>query len=122
MSKKALIVGNCNYDGPKIVSMIQDNVEDSEAIESKTINEAIKMLKDEHFDLIAVNRVGDKDKKNALELIDWVQKNDKDTPIMIITNFEDKMHESIKHGAVPGFGKKQLESEDTIKLLKKYLK
>lgn len=118
--KKVLVVGHCNYDGPRLVALINENF-NAEAAEAKTTDKAIAELEKEKYALVLVNRIGDKDKRNGLELIDWMQKNQKETKIMLITNFPDKMDEAVKHGAVRGFGKQKLEDPDTINLLEKYL-
>ena len=124
--RKILVVGNCNRDGPRIVAMINHNLKNAEAIEAKTIEKAKEILQRENYDLVLVNRIGDSDKINGLELVGWMQQNTKEqikkTPIMLITNYSDKMKEAEKHGAVHGFGKEKIDDSETLKLLEKHLK
>jgi len=121
--KRVLLVGNCNKDGPAIKGFIEEKF-DAEALDIKTIEEAINILeKEQEFDLIAVNRVGAYDSKNGLGLIDHIKEKNIEIPIMLITNFHDKMQEAIEHGAVQGFGKDSIYKEDekAEEVLEKYL-
>jgi len=120
--KKILLVGNCNLDGPRITEMIESNLK-AKVVEAKEMDRAKEILTNssKSFNLILVNRIGAFDNKNGLELIDHVKKTNIKTPIMLITNYPDKMKEAIKHGAVKGFGKNEIESKETIDLIKKYL-
>ena len=121
IKKKGLVVGNCKFDGPNIVNFIKMIVK-ANAKEAKTIDIAKEILTDKKYDLVTVNRIGNEDNLNGLNLIDWIQNNKKETPIMLITNFSEKMAEAEEHGAVHGFGKSELHSKKTKILLEKYLK
>lgn len=121
MVKKTLVVGNCNYDGPRLVHLIESNFK-AKAEEAKTIKKAIKLIKSKKYDLIIVNRIIDGDRQPGLELVDYIKTKKIKTPIMLITNYKNKMSEAIKHGAIKGFSKAKLNDLGTIRLLKKYLK
>ncbi|MAH03675.1 response regulator [Candidatus Pacearchaeota archaeon] len=118
--KKVLLVGNCNFDGHMIKDYLESNF-NVEVVLIDTIENAKKSLENK-LDLIMVNRIGELDNKNGLELIDYVKEQKIKTPIMLITNYEDSMNEAIKHGGVMGFGKDNLNSKKTGLTLKKYLK
>jgi len=125
MLKKVLVVGNCDYDGPRIVAMINENFKNLNVMESKTIDKAINLIKKNKFELVMVNRIGNEDGRNGLELIDWIRNNKdkklKSTPIMLITNYLDKMNEAMKHGAIKGFGKEDINSSRKLSPIKKHL-
>ena len=69
--KKVLLVGNCNFDAPQIKSVIENNYQ-AEVKDIKTIDEAKMILENEDIDLVLVNRVGDQDQKNGLDLVDYL--------------------------------------------------
>lgn len=119
--KNVIVVGNCNYDGPRICSLVENFGVSS--CDIKSIDEAIDKISKEKFDLILVNRVCVGDDRNGIELIDHIKKKKIDTPIMLITNYPESMKEAVKHGAVVGFGKKDLDDnpEKIRELLKNYL-
>jgi len=123
--KKLLLVGNCNNDGPKLKALFESMLE-IHVDDIKTIEEAKEIIEQEEviYDLIAVNRVGAFDGRSGLELIDYINKNDIDILIMMITNFPDKMDESVVHGAVRGFGKDDALSsnpEKTLEIVGEYM-
>ena len=101
--KKLLCVGNCSFDGPEIKSILENNF-DVEVFDIKTIKESLDKLKHEKIDLIMVNRICSFDNHSGLELIDHIKKSKINIPIMMITNYPDKMEEAIKHGAIKGCG------------------
>jgi len=116
--KKVILVGNCELDGPQMKSVIENNY-DAEVRDVKTMDEAEMIIDNEDLDLILVNRVGDKDGRNGLELVDKVINNDR-VPIILITNYQDKMEEAVLHGAMDGFGKEDILG-DGLENVKKVL-
>ncbi|MBR9705217.1 hypothetical protein GOV12_07430 [Candidatus Pacearchaeota archaeon] len=113
--KKVLVVGNCNFDGPRICKFIDSNFS-AKSCEAKSIKISKDMIKKDKYDLILVNRVCVGDGNMGLELVDYIKNENMDIPTMIITNYKDKMDEAITHGAVKGFGKEDLDSnEDKVR-------
>ena len=89
--KKVLLVGNCNYDGPKISSILKDMYSNVDVDDIKTIKEAKEYLERGKYDLVLVNRLIDIDKEDGLHLVDHVVKYHKDTPIIMISNLPDAL-------------------------------
>ena len=102
--KKSLLVGNCNFDGPQIKSVLENNYE-VEVRDIKTMDEAKMILDNETIDLVLINRVGDQDQKNGLDLVDYLANKGWKPRIILITNYSDKMDEAVLHRALEGFGK-----------------
>ena len=42
-------------------------------------------------------------------------------PVMLVSNYPDAQHEAEAAGAVPGFGKSQVSSAETLERLRTYL-
>ena len=85
---------------------------------------AEQLLSDgEQFDLILVNRVFDTDGGNGIDMIrSWAEKKSAgETPIMLVSNYEDAQQSAIAAGAVPGFGKGSLGTETMLDLLRPHL-
>jgi DNA-binding NtrC family response regulator len=122
--RKVLLVGNCDYDAPRIQSFIESNFK-TKVEDIKTMDEAMHKIETDKQDLILVNRIGDKDQRNGLELIDYMKNKNITTPIMLITNFQDKAEEAVEHGAIEGFGKEDIfgdNQESVIRILDPTLK
>ncbi|MAG01738.1 response regulator [Candidatus Pacearchaeota archaeon] len=119
LNKKVILVGNCDYDGPQIKSFIENNF-NADVEDIKTMDGGIAKL--DNVDLVLVNRVG-RDQRNGLELIDYIKNKNVLIPVMLITNYKDKMDEAMEHGAVEGFGKEDLfnDSERVKQVLSEYL-
>jgi DNA-binding response OmpR family regulator len=118
--KKVLLVGNCNFDAPQIKSVIENNYQ-AEVKDIKTIDEAKMILENEDIDLVLVNRVGDQDQKNGLDLVDYLANKGGKPPIILITNFQEKMDEAVLHGALEGFGKEDILNDEGLETVKNIL-
>lgn len=114
--KRVLIVGNCDFDDSRLVPLIKEEFE-VEVINVKTTSEAENLIDKEQFALIMVNRVGDIDGRMGTELVSYVKGR---APIMLITDLEDAMQESISLGAVQGFGK-SMDDLEIVRHLKFFL-
>ena len=118
--KKVLLVGNCNFDAPQIKSVIENNYQ-AEVKDIKTIDEAKMILENEDIDLVLVNRVGDQDQKNGLDLVDYLANKGGKPPIIRITNCQEKMDEAVLHGALEGFGKEDILNDEGLETVKNIL-
>ena len=119
--KNVLIVGHCNFDHPRISSLIEDNFS-AKTVRAKLMNETKQILEKDNFDLVVINRIGAFDQENGIELIKDLKKDSRfEVPLMLVTNYDDQMDMAIKNGGVPGFGKDKLFDNETIKVLGKYL-
>ena len=119
--KNVLIVGHCDLDNPQITSLIEKNFS-AKVTRVKLLKKTIGYLEKQEYDLVIINRVGAFDQEGGLELIKEIKKDGRfNTPLMMVTNFNDQMDEAIKCGAVAGYGKDKLYDEETVELLSKYL-
>jgi DNA-binding NtrC family response regulator len=121
--KNVLLVGQCNYDGPRIKEILESNFNVS-VDDIKTISEAKKMLVDSSYKLVLVNRIIDLNHEEGIQLVDHVVKEHKSIPIILLSNHDDALATAVEHGAKEGFGKKELYSHDLSrikKILSKYI-
>jgi len=108
---RVLSVGQCGYDSGQIGRGLATRY-DVEVVSADTHNEAISQLRIGRFDLVMVNRVGDRDGAPGLDLIRALKLDPATAtlPILLVSNFEDAQAEAVRAGAIPGFGKADLGS------------
>ncbi|MGR3319797.1 MAG: response regulator [Candidatus Anammoxibacter sp.] len=119
--KNVLVVGHCNLDHPRIVSLLEDNFS-AKTTRVKLLKDTKQLLRDGNYALAIINRIGASDQESGIELIKEIKKDGSlETPLMLVTNYEDQMDLAVKNGGVPGFGKDKLFDKETVELLGNYL-
>lgn len=123
MPKRLLEVGNCAADH-RALSTLVERAFGAEIVRAHTAAEALASLRDGDFDLVVVNRVFDFDGDEGLALIRDVKSNPSlaAVPLMLITNYADHAQSAVNLGAVPGFGKRDLNLPATREKLGEFLK
>lgn len=91
---------------------------DGDVLSVDTADEAKEALSQEDFDVVLVNRELAGDGSSGVDLIEALKKSGVQTPIMLVSDHEDAQEKAVKLGAVRGFGKSQLESRETLKLIR----
>jgi DNA-binding response OmpR family regulator len=78
--------------------------------------EALQKLRESRYHLVLVNRVGDLDGAPGLDLIAALKADDElaSVPVMLVSNLPDAQEEAIAAGALPGFGKAELNSSKAV--------
>ncbi len=122
MTRKVLDVGQCNADNSRISDLLKKNFQ-VEVHRSHSHDEAIQAASKTTYDLVLVNRLLDADGTPGMEILASLKKSPStaDVPVMIVSNFQETQDEAVAHGAVAGFGKAELDSEETLSKLAQYL-
>lgn len=122
MPKQVLDVGNCGYDHSSLKSLIERNF-DAKVLQAHGPNDTLKMLREQTFALVIINRKLDRDHSDGMDILQDIKSDEQlqDTPVMLLSNYEDAQAAAIDAGAAPGFGKKELGKEETIKKLQPFL-
>lgn len=122
MTKRVLAVGNCSYDHGNISAAIRKHF-DAEVAAASDADEAITALTGQAFDLVLINRLLEYDRSSGVDLIRRIKSDPGlgDPPIMLVSNFPEAQAEAVDAGAVLGFGKKALDSSETIARLRPHL-
>lgn len=108
-------------DHPRIASLVEDNFS-AKATRVKMLSETKQCLESNDCDLVIINRIGAFDQESGIELIKDIKKDGRfNAPLMLVTNYQDQMDLSVTSGGVPGFGKEEMFSDSTLKVLEKYL-
>lgn len=122
MPRRVLDVGNCSMDHGAIRAMLEKSF-GAEVVQAHGEQDAVGLLGREKFDLVLVNRKLDQDYSDGLEIIKTIKKDARlsAVPCMLITNYPEHQEAAVAAGAVPGFGKKELYAEETLKRLSNLL-
>lgn len=122
MSRKVLDVGQCNADNSRITNLLKRNF-DVEIHRCHSHDEAFSVALDTAFDLVLINRILDADGTEGMKVLSTLKSAavTSNVPVMIVSNYKEAQEQAIAHGAVEGFGKSKLDSEETLAMLAQYL-
>jgi CheY-like chemotaxis protein len=112
---RILSVGQCGFDGPQIAAFLGREF-GAEVLEADRAAEALDAVKRSHFDLVLVNRVGDRDGASGLDLVRAIRSNPnlERVAVMLVSNYADAQRQAVAAGAFPGFGKAELNSPKAV--------
>ena len=120
--QRVLAVGNCNPDHAAIQRMVESGFV-AVVERARTLAEARTALEQGRWNLVLVNRIGEYDGAEGLDLVRHVQtlpEADR-PPIMLISNYPEAQRAAEQAGAVPGFGKAALGAPATLERLRVFL-
>jgi CheY-like chemotaxis protein len=122
MKKIVMDVGNCRGDHALIAMMLRSHF-DVDAIRAADADEALDALETSPIDLVLVNRVLDDDRSEGIALVRRLKAAPKwaHIPVMLISNYPEAQETAVAAGAEKGFGKDDLESPETVRLLSAFL-
>jgi CheY-like chemotaxis protein len=111
---KVLDVGNCDHDHGNIRRMLTTQF-NANVAQAHAASDTLEKLRNEQFDLVLINRQLDHDFSSGLEVLKQIKQDDvlADTPVMLITNYAEHQDTAVALGALRGFGKRELNSEET---------
>ncbi len=116
--KTILDVGQCGYDGPRMMQMLQCQV-GVRVDTADTLQEAAEKLSSNQYNLVLVNRELAFEGSEGLELIKAMKQAGDSTPVMLVSDRPDAQQQALACGAIHGFGKSKLTDKHTISLIKK---
>jgi CheY-like chemotaxis protein len=122
MKKRVLDVGNCPPDHAAIRQLIESHFT-AVVLQAHHADDALSVLRQDRIDLVLVNRKLDRDYSDGLLVIRQIKADPElaDTPVMMITNYDDHQQMAIQAGAIPGFGKLALRDATTLERLRAVL-
>jgi CheY-like chemotaxis protein len=122
MTKRVLDVGNCVPDHAAIRGLIERNF-DAQVAQADDLAGAHAELQKQPADLVLVNRKLDLDYSDGLAIVRHLKADPQwsNVPVMLISNYPEYQAEAVAAGAVPGFGKQELRTNETLEKLKRFL-
>lgn len=120
--KRVLNVGQCGMDHGTIRRLIEGHFE-ARVVPAASADEALSQLRGGAYDLVLVNRKLDADHSDGMDVLRAIKADAAlaPLPVMLVSNYPDAQQEAEAAGAVPGFGKAQVSSPETLKRLRAYL-
>ena len=123
MSKKVALVGHCGPDSSYLrlaVSRVQREVQ----VLSIDDDQDLKRLLDDGVDLLLLNRQLDFgfDEQEGVALIKRIRANYPHVKTMLVSNYPDAQAAAVAEGALPGFGKREVNTPRVAELLREALK
>ena len=115
MSKRVVLVGHCNFDGPRLQQAIQSpnidviRVNDEADLESACAAGA---------DLLLVNREPVGFDTDGLSIIADVHERFPEQKMMLVSDYPEAQADAVESGALPGFGKADLGSPKLMQTVK----
>lgn len=118
-SPRILSVGQCGYDHA-MLSRFAREVLAAELVGADTASKALETLRKERFDLVLVNRVGDRDGRPGLDLIRSLKADPAlaDVPVMLVSNYPEAQDAAEQAGALRGFGKAEVGRPEVTERIK----
>lgn len=108
MKHRVLSVGQCGYDNSNLRNFFarEFNADLTAVDDSSELKAEIDRAQ---YDLILVNRIFDHTRESGLSVIADVAQNNESLKIMLVSNYEQYQQEAVAAGALPGFGKAELD-------------
>lgn len=122
MAKTVVDCGNCGPDFHSIRQFVTSNF-DAVVVQAHSGADTMKLLKERDVALVTVNRKLDRDYSDGMEVVKMILADDNvsQTPVMLVTNYEEHQQSAMDAGCVRGFGKLALRDPATVELLQPYL-
>lgn len=115
MSAIVLLVGHCAADQGLLRRWLERHF--SVSVESlDSINDALRRVEQGGIEVVLANRVFEYTGERGVELIRRLGSSTKpvSTRALLISNFVDAQDDAVESGALPGFGKSQLQSAEAV--------
>lgn len=108
---RILSIGQCGYDHGSLSRWLSAEF-DAQVVAAHDEADALARLATEPFDLVLVNRIFDANGANGVQLIErWRAAPPRpDLRLMLVSNHPAAQQQAIAAGALPGFGKAELDN------------
>ena len=108
---RVLDVGQCGFDHGSIARHLKSKF-GAEVTAADSAGQALVSLRAGEFDLVLVNRIFDADGSKGIDLIRSIKADPElaRVPVMLVSNYAEAQAEARELGALPGFGKGEIQS------------
>jgi len=122
MPKTLLDCGNCPPDFQSMKRLVSQAF-DADIIQCHSLDDTLSVLRETKVDLVTINRKLDLDYSDGIKVAEAIKADPEicDTPVMLITNFEDHQDAAVAVGCERGFGKLAIQDPSTRECLRPFL-
>lgn len=122
MAKQVLDVGQCVPDHAAIRRLVERNFQ-ANVVQTHELADTLAELRGNRFDLVLINRKLDQDYSDGMDILKQIKADPElaSVPVMLVTNYREHQAAAVASGAVPGFGKNELGSPQTLAKLRHFL-
>lgn len=122
MSKRVLSIGQCAADTYGLTTFLRGHF-GAELLPVGTAKQALAALRQEKYDLVLINRLLDADGSQGMDILRRMKADPElaRLPVMLVSNYAASQLEAKAAGALPGFGKSQLDEPQTLERLEAIL-
>lgn len=117
-SPRILSIGQCQNDGPWMRRVLKKHL-GAVVEEADSASEAVSKARQSRYDLILVNRELAFEQSSGLDLVPGLIAISPETPVMLVSDYEEAQVAAIEQGAARGFGKSDFETTETLGRLAK---
>ena len=114
--KKPIVldVGNCPPDHAAISRLLTQSF-NAHVIQAHHLEDTLENLRAAPVDLVLINRKLDIDYSDGMDILKHLKSQTEfaDTPVMLVTNYDEQQDLAVAQGALRGFGKLALSDATT---------
>ncbi|MEY4188287.1 MAG: hypothetical protein RIT02_3321 [Planctomycetota bacterium] len=112
--KVVLSVGQCRPDSAAIGHYLRSNF-GAEVVTADTAAAALQLLAERSFQLVLLNRILDADGSEGMQILHEIRRQERwqELPVMLVSNYAEWQQKAVAAGALPGFGKAELNRPET---------
>jgi CheY-like chemotaxis protein len=107
-------VGQCRPDSAAIGHYLRSNF-GAEVVTADTAAAALQLLAERSFQLVLLNRILDADGSEGMQILHEIRRQERwqELPVMLVSNYAEWQQKAVAAGALPGFGKAELNRPET---------
>jgi len=112
--KVVLSVGQCRPDSAAIGHYLRSNF-GADVVTADTAAAALQLLAERSFQLVLLNRILDADGSEGMQILHEIRRQERwqELPVMLVSNYAEWQQKAVAAGALPGFGKAELNRPET---------
>ena len=119
MSKKVALVGHCGPDS-SFLRIAVSRAAGQAMVVSADDSQSLKRLLDDGVDLLLLNRQLDYgfDEGEGVEIVRKLRPHYPNVKMMLVSNYPDAQAAAVAEGALPGFGKRELNTPKVAEMIR----
>src|SRR5215212_4929606 len=111
MAQTVVLVGHCGIDGPRLQSELS-RLPDVEVTRVNSPADLEQTCRGGHADLLLVNREPVGFDEDGLSIVRQVAEKYPETKVILVSDYPEAQEQAVKAGAMKGFGKSLMGSEE----------